>query len=54
MMTTEEREHQMIINKNRFDEKHISGNSSMGETQTNFENKVVNYEIGIDKYKIDQ
>ena len=54
LMSTEEREHQAIIAKNGFGA-HITTTTSMRETTTQFEeNKIVNYEVSIDKYKLDQ
>jgi hypothetical protein len=54
MMTTEERENQAIIAQSGSGT-NITTTSSMCETTTQFEeNKIVNYEVSIDKYKLDQ
>jgi hypothetical protein len=54
MMTTEEREHQTIIAQFGSGT-NITTTSSMRETTTQFEeNKIINYEVNIDKYKLDQ
>ena len=56
MMTTEERDHQAIIIKGTDCDngKTMTGNSSLHGTQTEFENKVVNYEVSLEKYKLQQ